>query len=252
MSVSNSPLRLYVPDDLGVEAGVALSADQSRYVVQVMRRTADDPVLLFNGRDGEWRGQLEQADKKAALVRLDTQTRPQVNEPELSLLFAPVKRTATDLIVQKATELGVTVLAPVITAHTNADRVKVDRLTSIAIEAAEQSRRVTVPAVHAPVSLSEMVTDWPGTLPLYVLDETGGGLPIAQVLGDSAAPQPNRAAFVMGPEGGFAETELDLLRALPFSRFISLGPRILRAETAALAALTCWQALCGDWREPKQ
>jgi 16S rRNA (uracil1498-N3)-methyltransferase len=247
MSVSSSPLRLYVPDDLGVGLTIPLPADQSRYVVQVMRRTVGDPILLFNGRDGEWQGEVERADKKATTVALSKSLRPQTHEPNLWLLFAPAKRTATDLIVQKATELGVTALVPVITTHTNKDRVRAERLTSIAVEAAEQSRRLTIPEIRSPVHLTGAFTNWPDGYSLYVLDETGTGAPIAQVLADFKAQQTGSGAFVMGPEGGFTETELDLLRALPFSTFVSLGPRILRAETAALAALTCWQALCGDW-----
>lgn len=249
-------LRLYVTDPLQSGVSTCLSVEQSRYVIQVMRRRAGDPVLLFNGRDGEWRAPISQIEKKTVTVMVDSQTQAQRVEPDLWLLFAPVKRTAIDLIVQKATELGVSVLNPVTTAHTNADRVNVTRLTSIAIEAAEQSRRLSVPIVRNPGSLADTVHAWSDERPLYVLDETGSGAPIAQVLAESGAPQPaqapNGGAFVIGPEGGFAKSELDLLRALPFSRFVSVGPRILRAETAALAALTCWQALCGDWRDGMQ
>lgn len=248
MPVSPSPLRLYVSHDLGEGQNLTLSPDQSRYVAQVMRRKAGDEVLLFNGRHGEWLGTLERLDKKSADVEVTSLSRAQNDEPALWLLFAPVKRTATDFIIQKATELGVTRLVPVITAHTNVDRVKVDRLTAIATEAAEQCRRMTVPDVEAPIALSEVIADWPNDVPLYLLDETGEGAPIAQVLGDLGDQESGGGAFVMGPEGGFAESELDLMRALPFSTVVSLGPRILRAETAALAALTCWQAICGDWR----
>lgn len=247
MSASANPLRLYVTADLAVGSEIALSPDQARYALQVMRRSGGDPVHLFNGRHGEWQGALIVTGKKAAHVGLERQSRRQDAHPDVALYFAPVKRTAIDLIAQKATELGVTSLHPVITARTNSDRVNVDRLTAIAIEAAEQCERLTVPAVHAPLMLADAFAQWPDNSDLYVLDETGIGAPIAQVLQNSADQRRSDAAFVMGPEGGFADSELDLLRGLPFSTAVSLGPRILRAETAALAALTCWQALCGDW-----
>lgn len=248
MSSPASPLRLFVPGDLATGSKIELPADQAHYVAHVMRRSVGDPVLLFNGRDGEWQGDLETIHKKAACVAVTAQTQGQPTDRNLTLLFAPIKRTATDMIVQKASELGVTVIQPVITARTNSDRVRVDRLTAIAIEAAEQCERLSIPEVCEPVSLQDKLENWPEDRVLFVLDETGTGTPIAHVLSESAAQNMAAAAFVIGPEGGFSETELDLMRALPFSRFVSLGPRILRADTAALAALTCWQALCGDWR----
>lgn len=247
MSSSAKPLRLYVSDDLTGNAEVALSQDQVHYVLQVMRRTTGDVVQVFNGRDGEWQGVVVATGKKAAQVHLDAQTRPQNASLEVALYFAPVKRAAIDLIAQKTTELGVTSLHPVVTARTNSDRVNTDRLRAIAIEAAEQSERLTVPAVHEPLSLENAFAQWPDNRVLYVLDETGDGAAIAQVLQNPGHQSQPSAAFVIGPEGGFTHTELDLLRGLPFSKLVSLGPRILRAETAALAALTCWQALCGDW-----
>lgn len=247
MSSSVKPVRLYVSHDLAADSSVALSSDQARYVLQVMRRIEGDAVKVFNGRDGEWQGALSVTGKKTADVRLELQARPQYTPVELRLFFAPVKRTAIDLIAQKATELGVTSLHPVVTARTNADRVNIDRLATIAIAAAEQCGRLSVPMVHAPQSLDQAFVHWPDNKVLYLLDETGDGTPIAQVLQNSATQPAAGAAFVMGPEGGFTDSELDLLRGLPFSKPVSLGPRILRAETAALAALTCWQALCGDW-----
>lgn len=248
MTSSSAPLRLYVPNDLVAGVGVDLSPDQARYLAQVMRRGVDDPVLLFNGRDGEWSGGLVGVTKKSAAVLLEQQMRVQEVECDLKLLFAPIKRNPTDLIVQKATELGVSVLQPVITQRTNSDRVKTDRLRAIAMEAAEQCGRMIVPDVREPAALLQVITDWPDDRVLFVMDETGGGDPVADVMAEHVGRNIGAAAFVIGPEGGFADTELDLLRSLPFSKFVSLGPRILRADTAALAALTCWQALCGDWR----
>ena len=247
MSASSSALRLYVTADLSTGAEIDLSQDQARYVAQVMRRAVGDAVLLFNGREGEWQGHITQLGKKTATVTMAEQTLPQAKGQSLTLLFAPVKRTGTDLIVQKTTELGATVIQPILTARTNSERVRGDRLTSIAIEAAEQCRRVSVPEVRDPVSLAQVLSNWPAERPIFVCDETGSGQPVAAVMAPFAAKNVAGAAFVIGPEGGFAETELDLMRSLPFCSLVSLGPRILRAETAAFAALTCWQALCGDW-----
>lgn len=247
---SSGSIRLFVGDALSQGGQITLPPDQSRYVTQVMRRAAGDALVVFNGRDGEWQAEIESAHKKNTVLLVQAQTAKQSQLRPLKLLFAPVKRGAIDTIAQKATELGVTTLQPVITTRTNADRVNVDRLRAIAIEAAEQSCRVNVPEVLPPVSLEKVVTDWPPEISLYIMDETGGGAPVESVLATNAARDADGAAFVIGPEGGFTDSELDLMRGLPFSTAISLGPRILRADTAALAALTCWQALCGDWRRP--
>lgn len=250
MSSPARPLRLFVPNDLGKGQDIDLSTEQSHYVAHVMRRSVGDPVLLFNGRDGEWQGALALIGKKSATVSVSDQTQQQPVERGLTLLFAPIKRAATDMVVQKASELGVRVLQPVVTDRTNSDRVRVDRLTAIATEAAEQCERLSIPEVRMPLALSDALGNWPETCILFVMDETGTGDPIADVLSEPVVQNTGAAAFVIGPEGGFSETELDLMRSLPFSRFVSLGPRILRADTAALAALTCWQALVGDWSRP--
>lgn len=209
-----------------------------------------DQILLFNGVDGEWRGRLSSVGNKIVTVILESKSRQQTSKPVLWLLFAPIKRTWMDLVVQKATELGVARLTPVMTVHTNVAQVKTSRLAKIAMEAAEQSRRLCIPTVEQTISLSEVIVDWPNDLPLFILDVSRRGEPIGEVLGNFAGKAANGGAFFVGPEGGFSESELDLLGALPFSRAVSLGPRVLRAETAAIAALTCWQVLCGDWNSP--
>jgi 16S rRNA (uracil1498-N3)-methyltransferase len=247
MSVS----RLFVESDLAAGSEAPLDAAQVHYLRHVMRRADGAPLLLFNGRDGEWRAILEGHGKKAAVARVGERTREQVAEPDVWLCFAPVKRARIDYIAEKATELGAAVLQPVVTQHTNVERVNVERLRANAIEAAEQTERLTVPEVRPPVDLARLLGDWPAGRRLLMCDETGGGPPIAQVLsgldaGARAAPW----AIVVGPEGGFAPAELAALRHIKDVTAVGLGPRILRADTAALAALACWQALVGDWQRP--
>jgi len=247
MSVS----RLFVESDLSAGSEAPLDEAQVHYLRHVMRRPDGAPLLVFNGRDGEWRAALEGQGKKAAVARLDERTREQVAEPDVWLCFAPVKRARIDYIAEKATELGAAVLQPVLTQHTNVERVNVERLRANAIEAAEQTERLTVPEVRAPVDLARLLGDWPAGRRLLMCDETGGGPPIAEVL--SALDASARAApwaIVVGPEGGFAPAELAALRRIKDVVAVGLGPRILRADTAALAALACWQALVGDWRRP--
>ncbi len=240
---NGSEIRLCVAADLRAKEEIILDKDQAHYVTTVMRRRAGDTVLLFNGRDGEWRAEISEAGRKSCALHLTDQTRPQVEEPGPWLLFAPVKRTQTDLIVEKATELGASRLLPIFSERTNAGRVNLERLSAIATEAAEQCRRLTVPEVKEPAALRDVLADWPADRRLFLLDETGGGTAPSQVI---APDQPG--ALLIGPEGGFTLSELDFLRNLSFVSSISLGRRVLRAETAALAALACWQTLAGDWR----
>jgi 16S rRNA (uracil1498-N3)-methyltransferase len=242
---SGRTIRLFVPDDLAAGGLVALSEAQSHYAVRVMRLTPGARVLAFNGRDGEWSATLDSATRKSFALSVETQTRPQCREPDEWLLFAPLKRAQTEWLVEKATELGAAALVPVITQHSNAERVNVERLTAIAVEAAEQCERLSVPEVRAPAALAHVMTQWPAARRLFVCDETGAGRPIAAALQDHGS---RSCGFLIGPEGGFAQTELDGLAPLPFVTRVGLGSRILRAETAALAALACRRALAVDGR----
>lgn len=239
----DAPLRLFVEADLG-PFQLVLGREQSHYVATVMRRKAGDPVLLFNGRQGEWRARIAVARKGAVALDIEERAREQADEPGPWLLFAPLKRTATDMVVEKAAELGASLVRPVTTLNTNAARVKTARLVAIAREAAEQSGRLTVPEIAEPAPLADALADWDAARALVVLDETGGGGAVAEVMAALDAPP----AILIGPEGGFQRSELDFLRDLPFARPCSLGRRLLRAETAALAALAGWQAVAGDWR----
>lgn len=237
--------RLYVNGELTTGAVITLEAGQAHYLRTVLRAAVGDAVALFNGVDGEWAARIETLGRGAASVSLSRQRRAQDTGPDLWLCFAPLKKSATDLVVAKATELGVSALQPVTTRHCATTRVNPVRLRAIAIEAAEQTERLDVPAILAPVELTALAEDWPAERVLLVAVERGDARPIAEV----AAEQASRpAAVLVGPEGGFAKSELDGLRDLPFVHAVGLGPRILRADTAALAALTCWQAVGGDWR----
>lgn len=236
--------RLFTSADLGPDCNIAAPKEQAHYLTNVMRLKPGDGVVLFNGRDGDWLAVIDEANKKSCRLSVRHQLRPQADEPDLWLAFAPLKKSRTDFIVEKATELGVSRLLPVFTEHTNTARVKTERLAAIAIEAAEQCDRMSVPDVCDPVPFQNLLDDWPQDRLLLVPDETGGGEPLKDVLLETGN---GAAGFLIGPEGGFSEAELDALDKLSFVSRIGLGPRILRAETAALAALSCYQALAGDW-----
>jgi 16S rRNA (uracil1498-N3)-methyltransferase len=243
--------RLFVEAGLTAGSEVPLNEAQAHYLRHVMRRADGAPLRLFNGRDGEWAAELAWRGKREATAQVTEQTRPQAVEPDVWLCFAPIKRARIDYVAEKATELGVAVLQPVLTRHTAVERVNVERLRANAVEAAEQTERLSVPEVRTPLDLMRLLGEWPTGRRLLMCDETGGGPPIAEVLAgldDAARAAP--WAIVIGPEGGFAEGELMALRRMKDVTAVGLGPRILRADTAALAALACWQALVGDWRQP--
>lgn len=249
--------RLYVAPDLSEGADILIDGDQAHYLTRVLRLGVGDPVRLFNGRDGEFEASVAAVTKSTARLALVKRLREQAGTPDLWLLFAPLKKARTDFVVEKAVELGAAKIVPVITERTDADTVRVDRLARLAVEAAEQTERLDVPPVREAVKLPALLAGWdPGRVLIYA-DEAGdeGGKPwggeagkagpIADVLrdlGDGAA------AILIGPEGGFSPAERKRLREHPFVRPVGLGPRILRAETAAVAALALWQALRGDWR----
>lgn len=237
-----SEIRLHVDQPLAQGQAVALSQDQAHYLVGVMRLAVGDPVLLFNGRDGEWRATLAAAGKRNAIATCDARTRPLHLPPDLWLLFAPIKKARTDFIVEKAVELGVARILPVRTRHTNAERIRQDRLQAHATEAAEQCGATFVPEVADLQPLARLLTQWPEDRRLYWCDETALGQPV------TLTPATGPAAILIGPEGGFSAEEAAKLRSRPDVTPLSLGPRILRADTAAVAAIALWQAACGDWR----
>ena len=234
----SSDLRLFVDVPLAQGGLLEPSAAQCHYLLTVMRRQAGDRAVLFNGRDGEWLAAIEPIERRRCRLALGRQLRPQQPEPGPTLLFAPLKRVRQEFLIEKATELGVARLEPVFTRRSVIDRINRARVLSIAIEAAEQSGRLTVPEIDPPTSLDQRLESWPSDRLLYFGDETGAGAPLLESL-QSRGP----GDLLIGPEGGFTDEELSELRRLDQVVAVSLGPRVLRAETAALAALACWQAV---------
>lgn len=233
--------RLFVPTALDAGVRLELDPNQANYIGNVMRLGVGGEVRLFDGANGEWLARVTDVGKKRMTLCAERRTREQGSVPDLWLAFAPVKRAQTDWLVEKATELGAARLLPVTTQRTIVERVKLERLESIAIEAAEQCNRTTVPAIEEPVSLASFLKSRDQARTLYFADESGGEAP-------SEAFKAGPAVILTGPEGGFTDDERATIRSAENAVPISLGPRILRAETAALAAVTSYMALAGDWR----
>lgn len=238
-------LRLYVEQPLGEGARVTPDDGQVHYLLHVVRAKAGDALRLFNGRDGEWLAVIADVSKRGCALLCREKTAPQSDVPDVWLTFAPIKKTPADYVVQKATELGVRRLLPVLTRRTIVTRVNSDRMRANAVEAAEQSGRLGVPEIAAPAALSSLLAQWPADRRLVFCDEAGEALPIATAL---ASLPDGPFAILTGPEGGFAPEERAMIRGLTNVVPVSLGARILRADTAALAALSVWQAVRGDWR----
>lgn len=236
-------IRLYVTHDLAAGETVALAEGQAHYLRHVMRLASGAELLAFNGRDGEWLTRLEAAGKRGASLAVETRTRPQAIGPDLDLVVALVKRARLETIVEKAAELGARRVRLAITERTNAERTNVERLAAIAAEAAEQTGRLDVPELVPPQKLERLLADWPASRPLMFCDEAGEAPPAMKAL---AGRQGGPWAILIGPEGGFSPVERARIRSLPGAAPVSLGPRILRADTAAISALTLWQAALGD------
>ncbi|HXR95673.1 MAG TPA: 16S rRNA (uracil(1498)-N(3))-methyltransferase [Rhizomicrobium sp.] len=235
--------RLFVVQPLEPGGAVTLDESQSHYLLHVLRAKAGDRALLFNGHDGEWQGEIATASKRGVVVTIRTQTEQQKDVPDVWLVFAPVKKTPSDYLVQKATELGVSKLQPVFTRRTIVSRLNRERLKANAVEAAEQSARLTVPEIGEAVTLEKLLDVWPRERRIFFCDEGGGAKPLADAAHEAGGP----CAILTGPEGGFDPAERENLRARAFVTPVTLGPRILRADTAALAALAIWQSVKGDF-----
>jgi 16S rRNA (uracil1498-N3)-methyltransferase len=237
--------RLLLQADLAEGAMVALSAGQANYVKNVLRLKEGDAILVFNGRDGEWRAGIADAGKRGASVRIGAKVRDQEDGPDIDYLFAPLKRARLDYMVQKATEMGAGRLQPVLTRRTTPERVNLERMRANVIEAAEQCGILRIPEVIAPRKLTALLGDWDQERTLIFCDEASEeGCPFTTL----ARVRPGPLAVLVGPEGGFDESERALLASKPFVTSISLGPRMLRADTAAVAALALVNGVLGDWR----
>jgi 16S rRNA (uracil1498-N3)-methyltransferase len=241
--------RLYLPQGLAGGVAVALDSVQAHRLRHVLRLGSGAAVAAFNSRDGEWLCRLGEVGRGAMLTPTRLLRAPE-SDPDLWLLFAPIKRVRLDWLVEKASELGIAALRPVRTARTQPERLNPARLRALAIAAAEQSERLTVPEIHPPEPLDRVLAAWPAGRRLVLCDESGVGPPIAEALADFPPGRP--AALFVGPEGGFTDRELDALGKLPIVTRVGLGPRVLRAETAALAALAVFQAIAGDWRRRRK
>lgn len=248
--MGSTNVRLYVEQPLGQGQSVALTREQAHYLFGVMRLMQGDALSLFNGRDGEWRAEVAEAGKRGGTLVCAGQTAPQGAPPDLWLVFAPIKKARTDFIVEKAVEMGAARIIPVQTDFTNSERIRRDRLQAHALEAAEQCGISYVPEVAELVKLDRLLAGWPADRALYFCDEAlaGEGASSWEKYAGGPGAEPPASAILIGPEGGFSEAERTRLAALPFTRPIALGPRILRADTAAVAALALWQAHVGDWR----
>ncbi len=245
MAQKQYSVRLFVASDLAKDLGVVIDKAQSHYVATVMRRREGDRIALFNGRDGEWIGTLQDAHKNHCLIHITEQLRPQQAEPDIYMLFAPVKKAQTNFIVQKATELGAQEIWPVQTIRTNSERLRTDKLGLQALEAAEQCQRLNVPAIQKARKLQSALEELEPDRTLIFCDENLEGRDAIGALTDLR--ESTKWAVLTGPEGGFTDEEGDLIRNRPNTHAISLGPRLLRAETAVVASLTLLQAVCGDW-----
>ncbi len=240
--MKQAKIRLYVEHPLGPGQSVPLDQGQAHYLFGVMRLTVGDPVAVFNGTDGEYIAEIIEAGKRKGVLRCSDQSKPLQMPPDLWLIFAPIKKTRTDFIVEKAAEMGAARIMPVQTDFTNSDRIRRDRLQAHAVEAAEQCGGTYVPEVVDLQKLDRLLADWPDDRQLMFCDETLVGA--AQTLGAAGG---DKWAILIGPEGGFSDRERTRLRAMENAHSVSLGPRILRADTAAVAAMTVWQQHLGDW-----
>ena len=242
--------RLFVVAGLAAGAQLTATPEQANYLINVLRLDTGARLLVFNGRDGEWQAEISVPRKRLCVLHVGERTRPQESGPDVHYLFAPLKRARLDYMAEKATEMGVAVLQPVMTQHTQAERVNCDRMRANAVEAAEQCGILRIPEVREPVKLERLVKHWDAGRRLIFCDEdaeVGNPLDALAPLRRAGGAAPPLAVLI-GPEGGFSQPERAMLLALPFIVRLALGPRILRADTAAIAALAVVNAALGDWR----
>lgn len=237
-------IRLWVNQNLAFGKNIVLNSDQSHYLSNVMRCSNGEMITCFNASDGEFVCQISKINKSATTLVVNEQTRTPGKEGDIWLIFTPLKKDKTDFVIEKAVELGVARIIPVITSRTNSHNIKIERYSAQAIEAAEQCGRLSVPEINQPIELDNLLSSWDKNRILYFADERRIGKSAAESFRINSSTQ---SAVLIGPEGGFSDDEAALISKQRFVQNIKLGPRVLRAETAALAALTIWQATAGDW-----
>ncbi len=237
-------IRLFINENLKEGTQITLNEAQSHYLSDVMKATINSQIKCFNNKQGEFIAKICAKQKKQIILQIEQKSRDFYLPPDLWLLFSPLKKDNTDFVIQKATELGVRKIIPIITKNTITGKIKKERFEAQSIEAAEQSHRVDIPEIDDIITLEEVLKNWDPARKLYFLDETLTENNLQQ----SLQINHQKAAIICGPEGGFDASEIEKLRSKNYVLPISLGPRILRAETAAIAAISCWQALCGDWK----
>lgn len=237
--------RLYIASDLTTKADITLNEEQSHYIKNVVKYNVGETLHCFDNKNGEFLCEITEIGKKAVTLSILNKIKDFSPCPDIWLLFAPLKKDKTDFVIEKATELGCRKIIPTLTKYTITNNIKTDRYIAQSIEAAEQCRRTDLPEIAPAQKLEDILNNWDKNRPLYFMDETLQSLPFAELLSKETS---NTAAILIGPEGGFSLEELNLLRNHSFAKGATLGPRILRAETAVAAALSCWQMIKGDWR----
>ncbi|MCM1322627.1 MAG: 16S rRNA (uracil(1498)-N(3))-methyltransferase [Acetobacter sp.] len=237
--------RLYTKEELILGKTIILNEEQTHYLKNVVKYTVGETLNCFDNKNGEFLCEISEITKKNITLKTITKIKELANCPDIWLLFAPLKKDKTDFVIEKATELGCRKIIPTLTRYTITGNIKIERYIAQSIEAAEQCRRTDLPEIIPAQKLEDILADWDSTRPLYFMDETLQSRPFSEILSASTTP---KAAILIGPEGGFSPEELNLLRRSSFAKGATLGPRILRAETAVAAALSCWQMMNGDWR----
>ncbi len=236
--------RIYTNEELVIGKNFYLNEEQTHYLKNVVKYSVEDKIICFDNKNGEFLCIIKELNKKNTLIEVLEQTKPFTICPDIWLLFAPLKKDNTDFVIEKATELGVRKIIPTNTRYTNSSNIKIERFIAQSIEASEQCRRTDLPEITQLANLTDILNNWDSSRTLYFMDETLNSKPFIDIL---KTTKNTKSAILIGPEGGFSPEELTLLRNLEFAKGATLGPRILRAETAVCASLSCWQMFLGDW-----
>ena len=236
--------RLYTKEELNIGKTILLDEEQTHYLKNVVKYTINDDILCFDNQNGEFLCKITNIGKKTIQISVQSKTKDYISCPDIWLLFAPLKKDKTDFVIEKATELGVKKIIPTITRYTITNNIKTERYIAQSIEASEQCRRTDLPEISSAKSLQDILSNWDTSRTLFFMDETLQSKPFIEQLKNTKT---SKSAILIGPEGGFSDDELTILRNLPFAKGATLGPRILRAETAVASALSCWQMILGDW-----